>query len=112
MSMFLFLAAVAGSVSSGAPGVEVIRGNEISSSKPAVAVQASVNPRAMDLVDSDPAIQQWAIKRFDSNRDGWLTLYEAQPAIGAFQDIADEDRNGRVTVQEYRAAIDFLKSRY
>lgn len=112
MSMLLLLAAAAGTASSGVPGVEVIRGNEISPSKPAVAIQASINPRAMDLVDSDPAIKQWAVKSFDSNRDGWLTLYEAQPAVGAFQDIADEDRDGHVTLREYRAAVEFLRTRY
>lgn len=112
MSIVYFLAVLAGGASSSVPGVEVIRGNEISPSKPAVAIPASVNPRAMDLVDSDPAIQHWAVKSFDSNRDGWLTLYEAQPAVSAFQDIADEDGDGHVTVREYRAAIEFLKSRY
>ena len=74
--------------------------------------QAAFNPRAGDLVDSDPVIRQWALTRYDTNRDGWLTLYEAQPAATAFRDIADENRDGDVSVREYRAAIDFLRSRY
>ena len=74
--------------------------------------QAAFNPRAGDLVDSDPVIRQWAVSHYDQNRDGWLTIYEAQPAAAAFRDIADENRDGDVSVREYRAAIDYLRSRY
>ena len=73
---------------------------------------ASFNPRANELVASDPIIQRWALERFDRNHDGWLTLYEAQPAAAAFRDLADSDRDGRVTVREYQAAVAFIRARY
>ena len=72
----------------------------------------SFNPRANELIGSDPAIQQWALARFDRNHDGWLTLYEAQPAASAFRELADADRDGRVTVREFEAAVAFIRARY
>ena len=113
MFMSMLVAAAVGLSGSDASGVEVIRGNEISPVKPKLAaVEARLNPRAMDLVDSDPSIHSWAVRMFDRNRDGWLTLYEAQPAVSEFQNIADADRDGRVTVAEYRSAVDYLRVRY
>ena len=81
---------------------------------PAVAqpASASFNPRATDLIDSDPTLKQWAVRTYDSNHDGWLTLYEAQPAVVAFRALADSDRDGRITVREFDAAIAFIAARY
>lgn len=107
VQVILAAAAMAGSE---APQVEVIRGNEISPA--AVRQEASLNPRAVDLVESNPAIQQWALRMFDRNHDGWLSLYEAQPAVKGFQEIADENRDGEITVREYQSAVAFLKARY
>ena len=43
------------------------------------AAQASpLNPRALEFVEHDAIVKQWAEARFDRNHDGWLTLYEAQ----------------------------------
>jgi hypothetical protein len=72
---------------------------------------ASFNPNANALFDRDPAVRQWAVRLFDSNRDGWLTLYEAQPALAAFKDLADGDRDGRVTTYEYDRAKEFIAAR-
>jgi hypothetical protein len=47
----------------------------------------------------------------DAN-DGWLTLDEAQPAFAAFRDIADADRDGRVTTYEYARAKEFIAARW
>jgi hypothetical protein len=80
--------------------------------QPAAAMSASLNPRAIELIDSDPTLKQWALRLYDRNRDGWLTLYEAQPAAAAFRDIADEDRDGRVTVREFEGALAFIRVRY
>ena len=77
----------------------------------ATLVAAPLNPRAVELVDSDPAITAWAVRRYDMNRDGWLTLYEAQPAVAAFRDLADADRDGHVTVREFEAAVALLSVR-
>jgi hypothetical protein len=73
---------------------------------------ASVNPNANELFDRDPDLKAWAVRLFDSNRDGWLTLYEAQPAINAFREIADADRDGRVTTAEYQRAKEFVAARW
>ncbi|QNN65052.1 hypothetical protein H9L12_12820 [Sphingomonas rhizophila] len=78
----------------------------------ATPITAPLNPKATELVESDPALKAWALDKFDSNHDGWLTMFEAQPAIAAFRDIADADRDQRVTVHEYKAAIGFLQTRY
>ena len=66
----------------------------------------------MELIDSDPAIRQWAVRRFDANHDGWLTMYEAQPAVAAFRDLADADHDDRVSVREFEAALAFIRARY
>ena len=77
------------------------------------AAQASpLNPRALEFVEHDAIVKQWAEARFDRNHDGWLTLYEAQEAVDQFRQIADEDRDGRITTREYRAGVAFLKARY
>lgn len=70
------------------------------------------NPRAGELFDAEPVLKAWALKDFDSNRDGWLTLYEANAAADAFRQLADADRDGRVTVLEFDRAKAFLASRY
>lgn len=78
----------------------------------ATAVQGPVNPRATELFARDAELNRWAVRIYDANRDGWLTLYEAQPALAAFRDIADADRDGRVTVREYAEAKVFIEARY
>ena len=87
-------------------------------SSPAVAdpplasqASASVNPRANELFDRDALLYAWAVRLYDANHDGWLTLYEAQPALRAFKDIADGDRDGRVTPYEYARAKEFIAAR-
>ena len=65
---------------------------------------ATFNPYANALFDRDPGLRSWAVRLFDSNHDGWLTLYEAQPAVIAFKQLADGDRDGRVTTYEYDRA--------
>lgn len=77
-----------------------------------VSGSPALNPRATELVESDPALKAWALDRFDTNRDGWLTVFEAQPVVVAFRDIADADRDQRVTVHEFKAAIGYLQTRY
>lgn len=77
----------------------------------AIAASAPVNPNANALFDRDPAIRQWAVRHYDSNHDGWLTLYEAQPALAGFKALADGDRDGRVTTYEYDRAKEFIVAR-
>ena len=77
----------------------------------AIAASTPVNPNANALFDRDVVLKQWAVRTYDSNRDGWLTLYEAQGALAAFKDLADGDRDGRVTTYEYDRAKEFIASR-
>ena len=77
----------------------------IAALQPGPPVEAArINPAAADLFDRDPVLKNWALSTHDRNRDGWLTLYEAQSAALAFKGMADVDRNGRVTVSEYETA--------
>ena len=71
-----------------------------------------INPHANELFDRDTQLMAWAIKVYDTNKDGWLTLFEAQPALEAFKEIADADRDGRVTTYEYRRAKEFVAARW
>jgi hypothetical protein len=84
----------------------------IAASSPVTApVAASLNPNANALFDHDPVIKAWALRLFDDNHDGWLTSYEAQPALAAFKDLADGNRDGRVTTYEYDRAKEFIEAR-
>lgn len=71
-----------------------------------------INPNANELFDRDAQLMAWALKIYDSNRDGWLTLFEAQPAFEAFKEIADANRDGRVTTYEYARAKEFVAARW
>ena len=76
-----------------------------------IPASAPVNPEANNLFDRDPVIKAWALRTFDANHDGWLTLYEAQPALVAFKALADGDRDGRVTIYEYDRAKEYIAAR-
>ena len=76
------------------------------------AALASFNPHANELFDRDAELRSWALTLYDANRDGWLTLYEAQPALQTFKEIADANRDGRVTTYEYARAKEFIAARW
>ncbi len=78
---------------------------------PPVAASAPVNSQANALFDRDAALKDWALRTYDINRDGWLTLYEAQPALTAFKALADGNRDGRVTTYEYDRAREYIAAR-
>jgi hypothetical protein len=71
-----------------------------------------VNPRAIELFESDGKLMAWALARFDEDQDGHLSIMEADAAAREFKTIADGDRDGRVTPAEYRAARDFIVARW
>ena len=75
------------------------------------AAMGSLNPRAVELFDRDWVLNQWAVSKFDSNRDGMISVGEAQPAARAFKQLADVDGNGRVTPYEYQRAREFILAR-
>lgn len=78
----------------------------------AAPATAAFNPNANLLFDRDSSLREWAVRHYDRNGDGWLTLYEAQPAIRAFQDIADGDNDGRITTWEYARGKEFIAARW
>jgi hypothetical protein len=71
-----------------------------------------VNPKAIELFEADGKLMDWALARFDKDRDGYLSIMEADAAARAFKTIADADRDGRVTPAEYRSARDFIVARW
>ena len=71
-----------------------------------------VNPRAIELFETDSSLMQWALARYDSDSDRHLSIFEADKAAAEFKRIADGDGDGRVTLGEYRAARDFIVARY
>ena len=76
------------------------------------SVPQGANPRAIELFQRDWLLMDWALRRFDADRDVQLSASEAQPAAAAFKDIADGDRDGRVTPYEFERAKDFILARY
>jgi tRNA G37 N-methylase Trm5 len=79
---------------------------------PLPVASASLNPRAVELFERDWVLNQWAKRSFDANGDGVISVEEAQPAALKFKEIADGDRDGRVTPYEYDRARDFILARY
>jgi len=65
---------------------------------------ATVTPAALALFERDWVLMNWALKYFDVNHDILLETDEAAAAAQAFRKIADVNRDGRVSPDEYRAA--------
>lgn len=71
-----------------------------------------VNPKAIELFENDRRLMQWAVGNYDSDHNGYLSIFEADKAAQAFKKIADGDNDGQVTPAEYRSAVDFVVARY
>lgn len=71
-----------------------------------------VNPKAIELFERDAQLMDWALARYDSNRDSSLSIFEADKAAREFKRIADGDTDGQVTPAEYRSARDFVLARW
>jgi hypothetical protein len=69
-------------------------------------------PAALQIFERDWVLMNWALKYFDANGDILLQPHEADAAADRFRQIADGDRDGRVTPEEYRAARAFILTRY
>ena len=76
------------------------------------AAQPLAFPDAVEFLGRDPVLKAWAVRHYDTNRDGWLTLYEAQPAMSALREIADGNGDGRVTTYEFDQAKNFIRARW
>ena len=73
---------------------------------------SGINPSAAELFDRDPVLAVWARKAgYDRNGDGWLTSYEAQEAAASFKELADGNKDGRVSVREFEEARTFIIAR-
>jgi hypothetical protein len=84
---------------------------------PAAAQQATpasvrVTPAARELFEQDWVLMNWALKYFDSDHDVMISDAEAAIAAEQFRKIADSNRDGRVTPEEYRAARAIILARY
>lgn len=77
-----------------------------------VPASVSAGPGAATLFERDWVLANWALKKFDGDRDILLSSGEAAAAASEFRRIADADGNGRVTPVEYRAAREFILARY
>jgi hypothetical protein len=64
----------------------------------------STKPAAQSLFERDWVLMNWALKFYDADRDIMLQPAEAQAAASAFRTMADTNKDGRVTPDEYRAA--------
>jgi hypothetical protein len=61
-------------------------------------------PAAQPLFERDWVLMNWALKQYDADRDILLEPDEAQAAAEAFRNMADTNKDGRVTPDEYRVA--------
>ena len=69
-------------------------------------------PAALELFQRDWVLMNWALKFYDRDRDILLEPGEAQAAAAEFRKIADANGDGRVTLEEYRGAREFILARY
>jgi hypothetical protein len=79
---------------------------------PEAQPEQSATAAAAALFERDWVLMNWALKRYDANRDILIEPSEAQAAAAEFRKIADGDGDGRVTTSEYRAARAFILARY
>ena len=49
----------------------------------------------------DPLLRHWVLNRFDLNGDTWLSVSEAATARRAFYSLADANRSGVITSEEF-----------
>jgi len=78
----------------------------------AVPAGGTAGRRAAALFERDWVLANWALKKFDGDRDILLSSGEAAAAAAEFRRLADSDGDGRVTPSEYRAAREFILARY
>lgn len=77
---------------------------------PPTRASLPATPAAMQLFEQDWVLMNWALKHFDRNGDILLQPDEAEAAAVAFRRLADTNGDGRVTVEEYRAARERILS--
>ena len=78
----------------------------------ATPASAPVTAQARAIFERDWVLMNWALKFYDKDRDILLSPAEAQAAAANFRAMADANRDGRVTTDEYHAARAFILARY
>ena len=68
-------------------------------------------PAALQIFERDWVLMNWALKYYDDNGDILLQPHEAEAAADQFRRIADSNRDGRVTPEEYRSARTLIMAR-
>jgi hypothetical protein len=68
-------------------------------------------PAALQIFERDWVLMNWALKYYDDNGDIMLQPHEAEAAADQFRRIADANRDGRVTPEEYRSARTLIMAR-
>lgn len=56
--------------------------------------------------------KQWVEHEFDFNRDGWIDRREARAANRAFFDLADRNRDGRLSYSEVQYGLNLTDPRH
>ncbi|HET7316698.1 MAG TPA: hypothetical protein VFI88_04650 [Sphingomicrobium sp.] len=79
---------------------------------PAASDYELVNPKAIELFEREPKLMRWALGFYDTDGDGYLSIFEADDAARQFKRIADADQDGQVTPAEFRSARDFIVARW
>lgn len=69
-------------------------------------------PAARQIFERDWVLMNWALRYFDANGDILIEPAEADAAAGQFRRIADTNRDGRITTQEYRSAREAILARH
>lgn len=72
------------------------------------SANAPVNQRVIEPFERDEVLKDWGMRFYDRDKDARLSLQEAWLAARAFKDIADKDRDGRITTSEYNHGRDYL----
>jgi hypothetical protein len=92
--------------------VRTIIALSIAVATPAWGQTLQPTPAALEIFERDWVLMNWALKYYDANGDILLEPNEARAAADAFRRIADVNRDGRISQQEYRAARDEILARY
>lgn len=69
-------------------------------------------PAALQLFSGDAILMHWALRNYDEDGDISLSAAEAVKAADGFKEIADGDRDGRVTTYEFERGREYLLARF
>lgn len=94
------------------PAIAIALGTAPVVAQPVPASYRGDPSAARAIFERDWVLMNWALKKFDTDRDILLSPGEAEAAARAFREIADGNGDGRVTPEEYRAAREFILARY